>query len=279
MRRILANLTAVVTVASLAACSDGPTENEPSPRVSISPGGSIDVPVGGTVSLTATVSDLANADVTWAADCGEIAASGAGATFTAPWGPRSCAVTATSVAAPTVSDEVTIDVVPLPNADNVLAPAGFDTDFTPFEPVDRDPPVVEWSTEDARGSSASGAVLMHHDFAGNNGTLTALDFCFTAEPGAVYRAGGNARFLNLNSQAAVNMSARVFTAGCGDFQQFLANVLWTGTTTEWTSDSFTFTVPEGAPSSIRISLGITKEFGNDVDVSALVDDLFVTRIN
>jgi hypothetical protein len=277
MRRIITNLTAVLAAASLAACSDSPAE--PGPRVSISPSGSIDVQVGTTASLTATVTGLTDVDVTWEADCGEITGSGASATFTAPWGPRSCAVTATSVADPTVSGEVTVEVVPVPNADNVLAPGGFDTDFTPFDPVDRTPPVVEWSAEDARGSSTSGSVLMRHDFEGNNGTLTALDFCFTGEPGASYRAGGNVRFLNLNPQAGMNMSARVFTDGCGEFEQFLANVVVTGTSTEWTADTFTFTVPEGAPSSIRISLGITKEFRNDVDVSALVDDLFVTRIN
>lgn len=268
--------TLIGAFVALTACSDDPTD--PGPTVSVTPS-TTTVQVGGTLTLNSTVSASADSAVIWTVDCGEIAANGTSATFTAPWGPRSCQATATSVANPTVAGVAEITVTPVPAQDNLLSPAGFDSGFSPFDGAVRTPPVVEWTSDDARGNPTSGAVLMHHFFAGNNGTLIALDFCFTPEPGAEYRAGGSARFLNVNPATFMNMGARVYEDGCEDFDVFLNNIEIPGSTTEWTSGSFTFTAPAGSTKPIRVSLGLLKETGNDVDTSALVDDLFLIRIN
>lgn len=268
--------TALLATAALAACSDSPTDS--GPRVSLTPS-TAEVEVGETVSLSAAVAELSDSTVTWTADCGAIQGNGLQAVFTAPWAPQSCTATVTSAADPTLTATAELTVTPVPTADNVLSPAGFDTDASPFEMYETQPPRVEWSSEDARGSTTSGSMLMMHTYGGNNGIMIALEFCFTPEPGAEYRAGGNLRFLNANQQTSIIMAADVYSDGCVNREDFLGQLSLAGNSTEWTPDTFTFTAPEGSTQPIRISVGMWKQAGNNVDTSALVDDLFVKRIN
>ncbi len=267
-------ILALAALLSAGACSDSPTDEGPS--LTVSPA-TAQVQVGSELSLTASVANLADASVTWAVDCGAIDAAGAVATFTAPWGPRSCSATATSVADPSLSGTAAITVTPVAPQDNLLAPGGFDSGFAPFTPVTNDPPVVEWSPEDARGSATSGSALMHHPFVGNNGAVVALNFCFTPEPGAEYRAGGSARLTQAVPGVWVIFSALVYTNGCAEFDTYLKHGAFAANSAEWVSDAFTFTAPAGTK-PIKILLGISKDLGVSTDISALVDDLFVMRV-
>lgn len=269
-------LFTVLTAAGLLACSDSPTDS--GPRVALTPAAA-DVQVGRTVSLSASVFELTDSTVTWASDCGDLQANGRSAIFTAPWAPQSCTATVTSVENPTLSATAELTVVPVPAADNLLAPAGFDTDASPFEMYVTQPPRVEWAPEDARGSTTSGSMRMTHAFGGNGGIMIALEYCFTPEAGAEYRAGGNFRFENANPQTTVIVAADVYSDGCENRMDFLGQLSLDGDSTDWTPDTFTFTAPEGSTRPIRISVGIWKQAGNNVDTSALVDDLFLMRID
>lgn len=274
MRRVSILPALAVSALMLIACSDDPAG--PARGVTVTPA-SADVMVGGTLALSASVSEQTDPTVSWAADCGRLEASGTTASFTAPWRPRSCTVTATSLADPSLMGTVVITVTPVPSSSNLLGTGGFDTDLSPFTTYPDSPPRAEWAPEDARGSPTSGSAMMHHPQAGNNGTLIALDYCFTPEAGAEYRAGGAARLSAPESNVAVIMSARVFSTGCTSYVGYLNHgVLALNDETTWTSDAFTFTATSNDP--IRITLGINKGTGITTDLSAFVDDLFLVKV-
>lgn len=268
-------LIPLVTLAA-AGCSDSPTDA--GPRVQVTPSSAV-LEVGEELSLSASSMELDNTEVSWSSDCGALEATGPLVLLTAQWAPAECTVTATSVAEPTVSGTAQIVIQPVPAADNLLAPGTFDTGIDPFTPDDDNRDHVEWSTEDARGATTSGSARITHPFEGDGGTFVVMDYCFTPEPGATYRLGGQARLTQALTGAQVLVGARVFSQGCVLFEQYLGHGTFASGTTEWDAAAFTFTAPASGTAPVRITVGINKIAGVAAEVSALVDDLFLTRVN
>ena len=71
---------------------------------------SVALPVGGTQSLTATVTGSVDTSVTWSATCGGVAGGGNTVTYSAPGVAGSCTVTATSSADPSKSASASVTV-------------------------------------------------------------------------------------------------------------------------------------------------------------------------
>lgn len=257
-------------------CSDSPTDS--GARVQLSPP-SAQLGVGAELSISASLSGFDDTAVTWTSDCGTLEASGTLVLLSARWAPADCTVTATSVADPTVSGTAEIVITPVPVGDNLLAPGTFDTSISPFTPDGDNQAHVEWSPEDARGAATSGAVRLTHPFAGDGGTFVVMDFCFTPEPGATYRLGGQARLSQAQTGTQVLVSARVFSQNCVLFEEYLGHGTFASGSTEWETGAFTFTAPAVVNAPVRITVGINKPVGVTAEVSALVDDLFLVRVN
>ena len=71
---------------------------------------SVALPVGGTQSLTATVTGSVDTSVTWSATCGSVAGGGNTVVYSAPGVAGSCTVTATSSADPSKSASASVTV-------------------------------------------------------------------------------------------------------------------------------------------------------------------------
>ncbi|WP_405275148.1 hypothetical protein V3331_04785 [Gaopeijia maritima] len=257
-------------------CTDSPTDT--GPRLQLSPS-SARIDVGEELSISASLMGLDDTAVTWSSDCGILQPTGTLAVLTARWAPTECTVTATSVAEPTVSGSAQIVIEPVLASANLLAPGTFDASIAPFTPDDDNPDYVEWSPEDARGATTSGAARITHPFAGDGGTFVVMDYCFVPEPGAVYRLGGQARLTESRSGAQVLVSARVFSHDCVLFESYLGHGTFASGSTEWDAGAFTFSAPASGAEPIRITVGINKLEGVASEVSALVDDLFLVRVN
>ena len=72
---------------------------------------SVTLPVSGSRSFTATVSDASDTSVSWSATCGTFSGSGNTISYTAPSAVGSCSVTATSSADPSKSANASVTVV------------------------------------------------------------------------------------------------------------------------------------------------------------------------
>lgn len=258
-----------------AACSDAPTD--PDPEMELTPA-QADLDVGETLSISAALMGLSTSELTWESDCGRLDAAGTVALLTARWAPADCTVTARSVADPTISATTEIRIHPVSAADNLLAPGTFDRGLAPFSPVSGQEAQARWSDDDARGAPGSGSARISHPFDGDGGTLAVMDFCFTPEPGATYRLGGQARLLHDEPGAQVLISARVFSNDCVLFEEYLGHGTFAAGSVEWETGAFTFRAPAGGTDPVRITVGIHKAEGLDTDVAALVDDLFLVRI-
>jgi hypothetical protein len=271
-RRLFSGLGVVV----LAGCSDG-SSTDVDVEVSVSPA-SGELQVGSTLQFTATVTGATDATVDWAADCGTVGATGSTVTYTAPWAPGECEVTATSRADDSKSASAQVTVTAIPAASNLLTNAGFDTGIEPWWTyLDTGTPRAVWSATDARGRAGSGSAQINDPFTGNGATLLGLNFCIPSAPGRTYRVGGTAKRL----QAVENTLIRFFVGkasdGCFDFDTDHWQTLdLPPTGTDWTSNALTFTTPAGT-TTVRVSVGIWKAIGVVEPVSALVDDLFLVQ--
>lgn len=269
-------LLGFAAAAALAGCSTSPAD--PEPQMELSPP-QADLEVGEVLSISAALMGLANAALTWESDCGALDATGTVAVLTARWAPTDCQVTARSVANPTVSAATQIRIHPVAAADNLLAPGTFDQNLAPFAPVAGQEALVRWSADDARGAAHSGAARLTHPLTGDDATLVVMDYCFTPVPGAEYRLGGQARLVLEQPGAQVRVSARTFSQGCVLFEEYLGHGSFAVGSAAWDAGAFTFRAPVAGNHPVRITVGIQKALGVDATVEALVDDLFLVRID
>jgi hypothetical protein len=211
-RRLISGLVLVV----LAGCSDG-SSTDVVVEVSVTPGSS-ELQVGSTVELTATVTGASDTTVDWTAECGAVEGDGNTVTYTAPWGPGECEVTATSREDDSKSATAQIVVTAIPAASNLLTNAGFDTSLEPWTTfLDGGVPRAVWNATDARGRAGSGSARISHPNLGNGATRLGLNFCIPSTPGRTYRVGGSAKRLQAVSNAQVWFFVGKAADGCGDF--------------------------------------------------------------
>jgi hypothetical protein len=260
----------------LAGCSDG-SSTDVEVEVAVSPR-TAELQVGATLEITATVTGATDVGVDWAAECGTVEGTGSTVTYTAPWGPGECEVTATSREDDSESASVQIAVTAIPVASNLLTNAGFDTALDPWTTfLDGGQPRAIWNALDARGQAGSGSAEIRHPNPGNGGTLLALNFCVPSAPGREYRLGGSAKRLQAITNAQVWIFVGPAADGCGEFDSdHWEQLLFPENGTEWTSNAMTFTAPAGT-TTVRMSIGIWKEIGVPNAVTALVDDLFLVE--
>ena len=260
----------------LAGCSEG-SSVDVEVEVAVSPT-SAELQVGSTLEITATVAGASDTGVDWVTDCGTVEGGGNTVTYTAPWGPGECEVTATSREDDSKSASVAIVVNPIPPDLNLLTNFGFDTSLDPWTTyLDTGVPRAVWNATDALGRAGSGSAHLRHPTPGNGGTLLGLNFCIPSAAGREYRVGGSAKRLQAIANSQVWFFFGPAADGCGEWDtNHWQQLQFPENGTEWTSNATTYTTPAGT-TTFRVAIGIWKAAGVTQPTEALVDDLFLVE--
>jgi hypothetical protein len=182
---------------------------------------------GGTQAFTATVTNLSSSAATWklqeSSGCGSVTSAGV---YTAPAGPATCHVVATSVADPTRSDVATVTVSAPVVVTVAVSPATITMDActsTTFKATvsGSSDQAVTWSVAEG---SAGGAVTSAGAYTAPSSAGT---YHLVATSHASSSSTGTATVTVKDHVLSVAVSPQTVTLGAGGTQQFTATVTTT----------------------------------------------------
>ena len=165
----------VYTLTVTNAAGDSVTRTVSNVQISIeSPSSPTNARPGGKLTVLYTVFNATNTSVTFSAAGGSITSGGA---FTAPMGVQPCTITVTSVADPTVSRTITVNVIPLVYPQSQVVAPGASFVFRAAS-LGVSNPAVTWSITPATAGSISSSGVFTSNGTTGSVTVTATSVAF-----------------------------------------------------------------------------------------------------